>query len=462
MKVEKFSDVSVVLDDNGLISICCDPERRGTDIYNEYYFLDRNTNETVAHFSSTGVMHAELLSEFNNRIFEVSYYAHNDDDKDIKQIVRTNPDFTYEVLHDIEDYEAGIEDGAFAIRKNGLWGFIDYNGVEIIKPQYDDYRAFRNGYACVKKDKKWGFINKNNELVIPFVYDLPDFYHDERHIERGYSSFVNHNGRLLAKIAKGKKWGITDVNNDIVLPFKYDWLLLGSGKYISAKLNNKFGFIDINDNVVIPFEYDDLGIRKKYIWAQKGEKCGYIDFNNNIVVPFEYEPVEETFCGAYCNLEQYDLIGKKGLIGLFDNENLKEVIPCIYKELEVCDDLIIVKKQNDKYVLINFENQEICSEYEEIEYQNEGIFTVKNNRTSAFMNKQCEILTEMKYIKRPHFFRGGLCVAEYRDFEKGVDVINTKGKVLYHAKRYRGVFNLGNGYVLAENGNREYEFVKLL
>ena len=420
MKVEKFRDVSVVLDDNGLISICCDPERRGTEIYNEYYFLDRNTNETVAHFSSTGVMHAELLSEFNDRIFEVSYYAHNDDDKDIKQIVRTNPDFTYEVLHDIEDYEGGIEDGAFAIRKNGLWGFMDYNGVEFIKPQYKEYAAFSCGLAGVCKKGKWGFINKQNELIIPYEYNFP---------ENCWYQFEEYQNK----------------------------------RYIAILKNNKHGIIDSENNVIIPFKYDDLGSVNKYIWAKKGNKYGIIDINDNVIVPFEYEPVDENIIHTYCDLKQYSLICKNGFVGLFDLENLKEIIPCVYKELlAVCDNGIIVKKQNDKYVLINFENQEICSEYEEIEYQGEDIFTVKNNRTSAFMNKQGELLTKMVYMNHPHFFHGGLCVAEYRNYEKGADVINTKGEVLYHAKRYREVFNLGNGYILAENGNREYEFVKLL
>ena len=33
---------------------------------------------------------------------------------------------------------------------------------------------------------------------------------------------------------------------------------------------------------------------------------------------------------------------------------------------------------------------------------------------------------------------------------------------LYRAKKYRDVFNLGNGYILAENKNNEFEIKKLL
>ena len=93
--------------------------------------------------------------------------------------------------------------------------------------------------------------------------------------------------------------------------------------------DGKFGIIDSDNNVVIPFMYDYLGNANELICAQINDKQGYIDINNNIVVPFIYEPVEDDWCETYCDLPQYDLIGKNGLIGLFDTKNKKEVIPCI-------------------------------------------------------------------------------------------------------------------------------------
>ena len=292
----KFKNVEMASNINGLISIFCDHEKRGSEYYHEYFFLN-NDFEVKAHFASTGVMRAEQLREQNETLFDIneSLPDNNWDGKDL--IVRVNSDLSYDVLHEIEWIEYGIQDGTFAIKKNGLWGFIDADGVEFIKPQYDDYCAFENGFACVKQNGKWGFINKNNEIVIPFEYDMPDFCCDEENPVKYNSSsfFVNHNGRLLATVAKGEKWGIIELNNNVVLPFKYDWLLLGTGRYIGAKLNHKWGLIDINGNVIVPFIYDEIemdGNGLPYLTVKKAGLKGLFSYENELIIPCEYKQLE--------------------------------------------------------------------------------------------------------------------------------------------------------------------------
>lgn len=87
------------------------------------------------------------------------------------------------------------------IQDNGLYGFVDSLGNEIIKPQYKYVGNFRAGYACVITDAKleikdlglrkdtllkvkYGYIDAYNNLVIdttnvailtvePYMYDFP-------------------------------------------------------------------------------------------------------------------------------------------------------------------------------------------------------------------------------------------------------------------------------------------------
>ena len=426
MKKTKFKNVEMASNINGLISIFCDHEKRGSKYYHEYFFLN-NDFEVKAHFASTGVMRAEQLCEQNETLFEIneSLPDNNWDGKDL--IVRVNPDLSYDVLHEIEWIEYGIQDGTFAIKKNGLLGFINANGVDFIKPQYDDHCAFENGFACVKQNGKWGFINKNNEIVIPFEYDMPDFCCDEENPVKynSSSSFVNHNGRLLATVAKGEKWGIIELNNNVILPFKYDWLLLGTGRYIGAKLNHKWGLIDINGNVIVPFIYDEI--------EMDGNGLPYLT------------------------------VKKDGLKGLFSYEN-GLIIPCEYENIEPYHNTICAKKQNGKYVLLGYDNKELTKEYYFISpYPENGLYLAgEDKKHCGYINEQGEIIVPFRYREHPLRFHGGLAVAEYYDYEKGFDVINTKGEILYHAKMYNNVFNIGNGYILAENDNNEFEFIKLI
>lgn len=63
-----------------------------------------------------------------------------------------------------------------AVQINSKWGFIDKDGKEIIKPQYEAARSFSNGYAAVRFGNKWGFIDVNGNLVINYTFaDAKDF-----------------------------------------------------------------------------------------------------------------------------------------------------------------------------------------------------------------------------------------------------------------------------------------------
>ncbi|MBR1680620.1 WG repeat-containing protein [bacterium] len=414
----KFKNVSIVSTSNGLISIFCDHECRGTNLYHEYFFLNKE-HKLVAHFESTEALHVEQLSKEVEDIFHLSVTTWDKNkSKEKNIIIKVNPDLTYEVLHNIENYESGIEDGAFAIKKNGLWGFMDAYGNEFIKPQYENYASFSNGLAGVYKDGKWGFINKQNELIIPYKYEFP---------ENGSCFFVEYENKLYVSVMKNGKWGV----------------------------------IDNNDNLIIPFIYDDLGYANKIIYAKKDDKYGFIDLKNNVVVPFEYDNYEEDFQN-FCELTDYHLIAKDDLVGLIDN-TAKFVIPIEYKSLVVSNDkTIVAKKQNDKYILIDFKNKQLSDEFDYINaFPNEGFYVVLNfvnkRKMKGYINETGELVIPLKYwLTRD--FEGGIAVAETHDFK--AEVLNKKGEVLYSGD-HGDIFNIGYGCILAENNNGGYEIIRL-
>lgn len=415
----KFKNVSMASTTDGLISIFCDHECRETNLYHEYFFLNKE-HKIVAHFESTGCLSVEQLSKDVDNIFYISETTLNKNkSKEKNIIVKVNPDLTYDILHHIEDYEAGIEDRAFAIKKNGFWGFIDAYGNEFIKPQYEKYISFSHGFAGIYKDGKLGFINKKNELVIPCEYDF---------IDERFFQFTEYEDKL----------------------------------YVSARKNGKWGIIDSDNNVIIPFKYDDICSVNKIIWAKLGEKCGFIDINDNIVIPFEYDDYKEDFHN-FCDLSEYHIISKNGLVGLINN-NANIVIPIEYKSLAASNDnTIVAKKQNDKYILIDFNNKQFSDEFDYInEFFNEGFYEalnfVNNRRMKGYINKTGELVIPLKYWVTRNF-KGGIAVVETHDFN--AEVINKKGEVLYSGNQW-DIFNLGDGCILAENSNGEFEIIKLL
>ena len=68
--------------------------------------------------------------------------------------------------------EIGIptEDQLIAFCRDGLWGFVDADGVEQLVPIYQAARSFSNGLAAVCQDGLWGFIDRQGVLVIDYAF----------------------------------------------------------------------------------------------------------------------------------------------------------------------------------------------------------------------------------------------------------------------------------------------------
>ena len=83
------------------------------------------------------------------------------------------------VLTDYLSIEPFSEGLAFALNKNGKWGYIDENGNPVTEFEYDDVDAsaayqfdtrFHDGGVLVRKGDKYGAINKEGKVVIPIEY----------------------------------------------------------------------------------------------------------------------------------------------------------------------------------------------------------------------------------------------------------------------------------------------------
>ncbi len=75
-----------------------------------------------------------------------------------------------------EDAKLFSFDKLAAVKLEGKWGFVDENGKQVIKPQYEDARSFSYGLAAVKDIGKWGFIDNTGNIKIKAeFYDAKDF-----------------------------------------------------------------------------------------------------------------------------------------------------------------------------------------------------------------------------------------------------------------------------------------------
>ena len=399
MNIKNIEAVLPITENRPLAQINCHHEKLRTNVsWHETFFMDEDGN-IVANFENEKPFLVQQLTSKHKDLFIIKL-------KNIYHIIQVYQNLSYMILNSYEVIELGVEDGCFAVKQNGLWGFINEEAEEIIEPQYENYCAFSNGFAAVCKNNKWGFIDKQNEIVIPFEYEIPD-----------YSCF---NGNY-APVCKNDKFGFIDMSNRAVIPFKYENALIRSkyGKLFPVKLNGKWGFIDYNENVVIPFNFDDVE----------------------------------------CNADRYSVyqvmkkVDEKDLYGLVDARSNKVIIPCEYLSLCPNPNSIQAQKQEGKYVLLNWNGEEVSEEYEFIdEYSHDDLYVARNNKKEGFINENGEIVIPIEYNKCEPFY-GGFAIVKHKDC---FWIINRLNLSVFDDNKCNKIYNTGLGIFIKSENNNSY------
>ncbi len=164
------------------------------------------------------------------------------------------------------DYVDNCVCGLSQVKKDGKVGYVNKNGVEIIKPQYDDGLTFNEGYTAVKSGTKWMFLDSTGKTITPAIYD---------------EALNFSNG--LASVSTNSHYGYINTSGEVVIPFKFSNAHPFSEGLAPAE-NEKglWGYIDIKGDWVINPTYDfaDLFTNGE-ARVMTGGKVFYIDKKNN-------------------------------------------------------------------------------------------------------------------------------------------------------------------------------------
>ena len=234
----------------------------------------------------------------------------NEEEEDIPTTL-SNPK-SFKIIK-ILDYDFNPEsqpsNGYCCIEKDGKYGVLDANGVEVIQCKFDYIRDYSEGVFATCLDDKWGYIDIQSNVVIPFIYDdlgplinglayacidghrmiidkyginIFDFECESLYNVPGYLIaekdgfyiLMEERGRIISKISQNKYRSLIHQQNGYfrvtsastglegminssgkeIISCRYQGLRMISDNILSARYNNKWGFIDINDNVLYPFK----------------------------------------------------------------------------------------------------------------------------------------------------------------------------------------------------------------
>ena len=238
----------------------------------------------------------------------------------------------------------------YAFLKNGLWGFFDEKGKEVVQPQNEDvsFRKIINGNSrqnllLYKINNLWGLNNfLGNEIVTPkYEYfeiiapkyavvgdkehknfynftenKLIDTYNFNEYIPVFYKNFYY-------RVKNEGKESYVDNNFNLILPFKYDAMNFHEEGIYSVSKDSKWGVIDSNDKILVPLQYKSISVScGKIIAENSNSKFGILSIDNKVLVDFLY----------------YNVMGYSEYFELYESNSFKtKKLDCSLKCIENCN-----------------------------------------------------------------------------------------------------------------------------
>ena len=252
----------------------------------------------------------------------------------------------------VTDAASGDSLGVYAV--GGRRGYINVkNGEIIINAKTNDYEkawVFSDGLAAVMKDGKVGFINVDNELVIPFQFD----YSSSRWGDTGY---LFHDGYCIMT-SKDGKFGLIDISGNWVVEPEYDelWNACENGNRIVVN-DGEHGVLDSCFKVLYPTEYFYIDVLSDGFVLTKDGKKWQVDLEGNVVNPFlfdgsnyiEYPISYSDNNGVEYALSNYMEYYVNNNSGIMNRITGKPITPALYDDVYMMSDKLFKVQDAETY-----------------------------------------------------------------------------------------------------------------
>ncbi|WP_338764703.1 WG repeat-containing protein [Bernardetia sp. ABR2-2B] len=130
------------------------------------------------------------------------------------------------------------EDLIALVQKKGKWGWINLEGKEVIKVNYDAAEVFRKDIAFVRKGRKWTAINRKGKQT------LEDSYEEIKYLALETEQNAFFKTLIIAK--KKGKYGILDIEGKTLLNFEFDKLTFVPEKFgFNVEINGEEKFVNL-------------------------------------------------------------------------------------------------------------------------------------------------------------------------------------------------------------------------
>ena len=317
------------------------------------------------------------------------------------------------LLKPIYDDIVNAGDNNFIVKANGKYGLYNFfdEKWEIV-PHLDQFTLATNDLYIARKNNRYGiYSSKKREWLLDLSFDIITFEHNNFYLRKGgydgvlkqflevvlpmvYDEIEYDEDNFVYYVAKGDKWGISDLYGKfILLPVYQDISLL---KYNSefvgyvVKFCGKYGILNQKVRLIVPFIYDkierlsefDDELLKVKITDRYGDRYGVLKYNGKKVLKCKYK----------------DIL-------LLKNENLESLENDIYVYRDKNKDYVFVYPAENGYGVKTLNGKELVfPNYQEIYayFYNKTVqtFVVKRNNRYGVV-EVTDGIQSFNYINKP-------------------------------------------------------------
>ncbi|MDR7855952.1 WG repeat-containing protein [Tissierella sp.] len=303
------------------------------------------------------------------------------------------------------------------VNKDGRYGFINENGLEVIPIEYLYAGNFSDGLALIRTFNGYAYIdNRGNEIIstnYPLDYNFSDGL--SKIMINNKTVFIDKTGKEVFNLAEGFadnfSEGMSRFLNGSSAPS--DGFVINTGKW---------GFLDKNGKLAIPAIYANVngfseGLAGVYKNSNGRSLSGFIDKTGKIVIPIKYNYVRY-FNEGLAWVEKVDggeaFIDKTGreVISLDDYDEVKnfsEGLALVAKDID--DNYSTGHYGIDKYGFIDKSGKLIIPLiYDSANSFSEGLALVKKDGKYGYIDKTGEVVIPLIYDDAQVFSQGSAWV----------------------------------------------------
>lgn len=392
-----------------------------------------------------------------------------------------------------------FSDGRLAVKRNGLWGFVNRDGLEVIPCRFREVQDFSEGMAAVKVGNLWGFIDLDGDTAIPIAYAAAGNFRESKAWVKDDTGvyYINRQREVVigplfqrafdfyrgvARVVVGQQYGLIDSTGVFLVkprftgieafdtngvavaqlsanPISYGLLHL-SGQLLTttefksispfreglAAVRTKagYGYINTTGKIVIAPQYAKAGdFYENRAVVQLNNKCGYIDQTGAVIVPCAYSGCQD-FSGGRAVVYQ----GIKNA-GIVNRDGQLIVEPSLDRLIEFQEGRGLMRDDQYRFYYITEETSLYDGYYERATAFRHGVAVVRIGGKWGIINQKGIEIIPPKYDHIDHF-EGGYAKVKIEGYN---GLSNLDGQLIVQP-HYEFISYAGNGLFRVEQGDK--------